>query len=1501
MQRVALVAALLFVPVGPAVAGPPSTASMDGWRAADLDSGWRADAQQQSLRFDSRWSGSLVSADPVWESRAEISLRILETYDPAARIALRFRSSGDERTCCAAVVEPVRRRLVFERVVDNRPDPEHARVVELPPVEPGKSYRLGYRIENRRAVLCFEGRDLITLDGVVPPESGRIGLAASAMRADIAQLDVQVGRPSFTDSFRTLEHWKPYYGPEAWTAAPEGVAVFSAAADGGIAGDQQWTNFTVQVKGKFVETSNRWACFGVRPKIAPDNRSFYVVEVRGQQNRLVVWKQYEGARDKTVAREIKLPAIETGRWYTLLCRFEGDRVQVELDGRRYVDLRDARPIPVGRTALSASHGTIQFDDFRQEELESDYRFAAKQPPLEPYDAGPGLAEPGAVGKDDAAYWYLSGKDLRAAIDKKTGMVGGLFVPSEKRLVVRRMVNLYKLETRSSEVRSDAYGDVVERVVDRTDGQVVLQCANRSMPGVAIEKRFALDERGEKLIETVAFANKTDRPDVFITLAGRTVLDEGFRRRAIYTGGSYFGPLVPAESIRQRVLTDAFKNPWVRGITNGRPSWILALNHERNRHLASYRYRVNGQYVLPWNSIWTEELNNLYHTPVGWEMGVATLHLKPGEQRSAEVHHRFFCGSRLDFYQYYMDLPEVAEMYARVGPRPGWLADLKMPIWVPNAHKMRLTEEGYLVWLMHPFSVWGDMPTSGTVRTAGGIARWPVERLRSLIEKDQSVSPRIKAGFYTWAWSARQCAEVVAQHPEWFIARDKAGKIRNAYPLPLSFLRCLSAPGCLEATVKNYHDIVRYYGEDFQYLDNDGTGVQIIDWEHLQLDQDYDWQRLHEGLLAAARARSAESATFYNNRILPQGDISFAEFMTDEIQNAEWRRPANEMWPLKVFQKRDPDRVIALLYWRGENLPGYTNYSVGLGLTPWGGTLGQLPFVNAAFETRRLEIMDADLAPDWQRDLKTNIEAYTLRQGNAAMIFLVGHEPTPVETELAFDSRRIGLQPGKPYFAWQFELADGREHVGRLTERQQREAYEAANWHEEGVVEGQFLAAGPKLAPRYARRMVARPERLRMLMLTHSPAVVWSINGRRTNFWLPTLRHIECRGNYDPGKQVSQIECRCGEERAELAVFVPAGKRVVEATLGGKPVDFAPELAGGAWFARIAVGKGDHRVVVRYETVEPPKVTRLEIDAPSTVRAGESVPVRVEGLPADVQQASLLRVLQGQALVCSLAGDGVSADGTARFVVKVPETARPATYHLAFNPLGSADSGPRAHLRVEPGSWKQPPPPTVKRGAPVIKRWDVHRKINGLDVLRAATETFDHRGGVQVAALDTNTLRAECGLPETSESPWGYGFAGVEVEGAKKIAVDLRHNFFEPHRDGFEVSRECPDSLVGFVVDYHTAQGYTHRVVLGLGIMENPRPVATPRWGKSAQPDRCVDFSHTILEKPQDELTVDLDSFAPADWDGRVWFGVGLDTVHLGLKLQAAISGSSESRLGRQAN
>lgn len=875
--------------VASAAADVPSAASLDGWRSGGDFRGWKLSPDGR-LRVEANRSAELVSASAVWEASARLQFTLEQVVDPSGRIELHFRADGDQRGSSAIVMEPQRQKITFLRKVDGRIANEYTRSAGVPELAAPGRHELAYHIATHRVTVAFDGRELFAIEGAVPLRAGHLVLKADYVRAEFHDLAVEETMPECSDTFDSLVQWNVFYGPESWEIRDDSaggrMAVFSAEADGALLSKPQWTHFSAEVRGRFREASQAWACFGLRTKITPDRGSFYVFEVRGKQNTLGVWKQQAGHRDPDFERTVPLEPIETGRWYTLRCRFEGDRIVVQMNGETVLEMTDPRPIATGATAISASYATVDIDDFHQEALDCDYRFpSADAPSQQPYDPGPDLPEPTPGVAEDEHFWHLAGPSLRVAVDKQTGMLGPI-CRADREPVTRRTLNLYCLENRQGQIDADAYGDRVQKLVDRSEDHLLLACENRDMPGVAIHKQYSLDRENGRLIETITLENRTEAPDRFLTLAKRTVIDNAYRNDAIYTGGSYFGPLVRACDVASRVLTDDHKRAWGTGITNGRPSWILAMNDCRGISLAAYRYRVNGRYVLPWNSIWTEPLNNLYHTPAGWEMGVCTLHLKPGEKRSAELHYDLFEGGRLDFYDRYMDLPEVRAVYERVGPRPKWLADLKMPVWVPDDYKADFTEEGYLVWLKQPFGIWGDLPTSGTIRTGGGIARWPVERVREELMRDRKVSPRIKAGFYTWAWSAHHKSDIVAEHPEWFIARDKQGEVRNAYPMALSYLRCLSAPGCLEATIRQYRDVVDYYPEDFQYLDNDGTGSQIIDWEHLRVDQDYHWQRLHEGILAAARSRGPETATFFNNRVLPQGDISFAEFSEREIENPD---------------------------------------------------------------------------------------------------------------------------------------------------------------------------------------------------------------------------------------------------------------------------------------------------------------------------------------------------------------------------------------------------------------------------------------------------------------------------------------------------------------------------------------------------------------------------------------------------------------------------------------
>jgi serine/threonine protein kinase len=124
--------------------------------------------------------------------------------------------------------------------------------------------------------------------------------------------------------------------------------------------------------------------------------------------------------------------------------------------------------------------------------------------------------------------------------------------------------------------------------------------------------------------------------------------------------------------------------------------------------------------------------------------------------------------------------------------------------------------------------------------------------------------------------------------------------------------------------------------------------------------------------------------------------------------------------------------------------------------------------------------------------------------------------------------------------------------------------------------------------------------------------------------------------------------------------------------------------------------------------------------------------------------------------------------------------------------------------------------------------------------------------------------------------WGYGDAGIEAQNVRKIkiSVDASPQF----------NRMDDNSFAGFMVDYHTMDGYTTRAALSIGMYSKNRWAKTPVWGKFTTPDRFIELGR------EKQYNLDLNNWAPDDWDGKVWFIVTLQNtgVNTRLKVQAEL-------------
>jgi hypothetical protein len=123
--------------------------------------------------------------------------------------------------------------------------------------------------------------------------------------------------------------------------------------------------------------------------------------------------------------------------------------------------------------------------------------------------------------------------------------------------------------------------------------------------------------------------------------------------------------------------------------------------------------------------------------------------------------------------------------------------------------------------------------------------------------------------------------------------------------------------------------------------------------------------------------------------------------------------------------------------------------------------------------------------------------------------------------------------------------------------------------------------------------------------------------------------------------------------------------------------------------------------------------------------------------------------------------------------------------------------------------------------------------------------------------------------------WGFGHAGVLLENVRRLELDTAISK--------KLKRLDDDSFAGFIVDYHTSSGFVSRVALSTGLHTQKRGDTNPWWGKSSVPDLYIGVGKLRT------YTLDLQKWAPPDWDGQCWFSVNIENSGANTSFQAHIT------------
>ncbi len=1086
-------------------------------------------------------------------------------------------------------------------------------------------------------------------------------------------------------------------------------------------------------------------------------------------------------------------------------------------------------------------------------------------------------------------WRLGNPDAAWAISRATGqVVGGWNARTRQRYLIS-LQGRYHLEDREALVTGvESEDQVLDASFDPAGQRLELTCANPTVPDLVITKRYWIDEN--RLFQRTSFTTTSTRLQ-FITYNAQAAFVPDYRDAGYYMGGADGGgPLVPAPDIDGWYRVTAYQNT-TKGMVLHQP--------EVGYSFAHIRTRLDDHFVWPWFTGavegYVERNNALHYTPDGWDMSLGTSRVSMTRETSFEQYLSIFAGDWQRFLtDEYPALPAVQQAYAEIPPVPAWVSDVKIYTGCDTTGLARLrrmvqmTDEGIIMVLVDIGGNWADYHVDrGLEGGLGGSITG--EELRDLIRRIKALSPRIKVGMYMWVLSAFEHSRIYTQHPEWFRSTNKDGEPFSTFPgMATNFAHLLSVRACYDELLSQFDLVLDYLDTDFIYLD-DPKAINLIDWDSGEYTRDDLSFQFFLDIKRIAAEHGPDKVVFFNNRGNPYGDINFIEARS-QLSAGYWRHFAGIATVAQTFLTSRPQARIIPLYYTQQFARDYMNRVLALGWIPsltYGDEVARRAYAQAAYEVGNCTTAAVRYSPDWKRIRNTNVESYSVRrQGDTGyLLSFINHAEIPETVPVSLDLDSFELDRTGRVFVWEYVIQDAGEYDGCATERLTRSVYASTGWQLDRITQRRLVYAGP-WRERLEVNLQMAPLLLHQLYVTAEPAAVYSENHLPANYLFGQMPNVRLRGT--AGRGSLEVEVDSDREQAEIIAFVPLTRyRLVDITLDGTPVEPALVWEGDDVFPVISVGKGRHRLSLAFT----PRGARRPLPAqePAAAEALTGLRVRLPGF-----ERALFTVEQNGV---SLFNRMVARAGE-HFLLPLP-TARgeAGEYTVAVRAVMDEDaelrpvqSAPvRVHLAAAlPDLGLGPERPPFMPGRREIV--EVNRTIQGVSVLRSAVlTTTTERGCFQpdlpalMARVDPDELTIEAGTTRKIDAgARGAAFGGLEIDDLRRVQLRLANTFYNAFHyrgRGFHVPpKPYSGNFAGIVVDYHTPEGYTKRVRFAVGVMHPQCTSTYPDYGTGAIADEARDLGASLIEVPEAGVALDLQPFAPADWDGRVWLSVGSDWV-----------------------
>lgn len=1131
---------------------------------------------------------------------------------------------------------------------------------------------------------------------------------------------------------------------------------------------------------------------------------------------------------------------------------------------RYVRLQINRP----RTDVPVFLSEVTFSG----KLPTDEEFSAAA--WSNYGIGPVMPKVSA-----ADYWIIKKGNLSFAVNRNNGIICNLSVSGKT--IAERIFDRYQLLNKTKLLQGDGYSDKV--VSSRqNDGGLCIRVTNAQIPGLQLEKTFQivdglLDEK-IKLID-----NKTLAPGI-VSLSTEVVLNKDYRNGGIYEnwGGD------TANILERESASDIAFN---MGVSNN-----CALSFENvpaGNTILHYLYSRNDKFTpLGWTARDLSGAKSLSYTPTGWRMGLGAFEIGDGNQ-TAESHLAVSEGMLLKAYDTYRNLPKVKEFYDSLN-RPKWLGDLRCVIaagswegmWPKNSELglscyPLLLRDGYFLGFSHGDYCWGEFPTEGTVRADFGM-KFTAEELKARIARWKKTYPQLKVLLYSWLWSASDSSDVFKKHPNWFVPKDKNGYEKIFYPyFGKNYYRFASIKESQDAMFNDMHRVINFYGSDGWYLDG-GAAEGLVDEWNFRFDEPNGWYDLQRRLRTQLQKEDPERILFFNNAVNPLCDLGFLE-STSILASSSWRLGAAWMWKFKLYQYRDQLRSAIYIYWTPAVEGNCESYIAGLGILPGFNSRDiyqrDVAYLTAQHEMRLVELADAGLAPDWRYDKKTTLEAITLKMGNAGFVFMRSHAKNDVGQTVGVNAAGLGMtDKSKPVYQWLFRVQDARKWKAMLGEPELEKIYRNTNWRLERIAAPEFLGES-ELSELFSRTFALKPEQLGMWMITQSPAMVYSVNGLPSQYWLPETLGIKISGTITD-KQIA-LDVDCGQKTAEIITAVPQGY-YPQSVSSDKTADIPCKkvLVGDNLFVILPAMAGRQKITVNLAKADLPEGLPEFTYTPGV--PGKEMTLEIKLDASWIGKPVLVHIENNGIL--NWCESTIASSTEVQMKTLIPQAVAEGDYTIVVSDC-SGRKMKKAVFKLPQGHAQTQLPARYVTLTTESNICDVPAANRGtIPVGRYAMEYSKDTCNV---TIEPKSAKIFVATAPVIDSLWNVSAGGLEFKAKRYLKLRLGGNlaYFKRHGHfygGHSIYSSEVNHFIGLLFDFRSREGYRVRTAASLGAVNVGRTSELPdKWGTCKKADNIFYLSNFAYDdKDSMELWVDLKQFgAPEDWDGMIWLTAILQLVN----------------------